>query len=137
VLGKPGHRRLVVVGRRQEHRRHDALLDDHARTVEVPDEGVERAHALHQPGLEVAPFLGGQHARHRIDRERLVGERRAVHADPIGDLLLQLDEVRSPELAEQRGVVRARDPRPRAGLVVHCAVVPAQGPTASPTIGVC
>lgn len=77
--------------------------------MDVADEGVERTDALHEPGLELAPLGGGQHARHRIERERLAGERHAVHGDPIGGLLVQRAQVGAPQLAQQRGVVPARD----------------------------
>ena len=49
---------------------HDAGPDDLALVVDVVDEAVQRADALHQPALDVRPTPRGQDARDEVERER-------------------------------------------------------------------
>ena len=62
------HRGLVAVGGLDHPLGHDALGDRAARPVGVGDEGVERAHALDEAGLERRPLARAEHARHGSTR---------------------------------------------------------------------
>jgi hypothetical protein len=70
--------------------------------VDVVDEAVERADALHQPALDVVPLGRGQDPRHEVERERAVanhaaagpiGARAVVAGRVEGDALLDEDRV--------------------------------------------
>ena len=50
--------------------------------VDVAQERLQRAHPLGEPGGEAGPVLGGDDARHQVEREQPV---RLAVADPEGD----------------------------------------------------
>ena len=84
--------------------RHDAVLQDLARAVDVLDEGVQRAHALDQAGFEVCPGGGVDDARDRIEGEDLL--RALLHAvDVEGDAHAQEHPVGAARAARR---VRSR-----------------------------
>ena len=116
------HRRLVVLGGVDHALRHDALVDDPALRVDVGDEGVERAHALGEAGLDRRPLVRADHARDGVDHERLVADG-GVEADALArDLLVdrarQRLEVAPGERAQGGGVRGARAAVLVDGLVV-------------------
>ena len=58
--------------------------------VDVADEGVERADPLAQARRELAPFLGGEDARHDVERNQpLVAVLLAVHGEGDADAVEQ------------------------------------------------
>jgi hypothetical protein len=61
--------------------------------VDVVDEVVQRADALRQAALDVAPFLTAEHARHQIQRERSFMGWPATAARLERDPLLHEDRV--------------------------------------------
>ncbi len=101
--------------------RHEALADDLAGVVDVVDEVVERADALREAALDVAPFLPAEHARHEVERERAFrGSPPAAAAGLERDALLHEDRVAAaagldqplgaqpPELLDERARRRPR-----------------------------
>src|ERR1019366_637325 len=87
---------------------------DLAGVVDVVDEVVERADALGQAALDVAPFLAAEHAWHEVERKWPFVRRAAAAAGLEGDALLHEDRVaptarldqpgrtKSPELLHER-----------------------------------
>jgi hypothetical protein len=112
--------------------RHDPLVHDLARVVDVVDERVERADPLGEPALDAAPLLAGDDPRHEVERERPVAHG-SVGVRPAGverDPLLHEDRVAHPpgvgervrsqlgERGRQRLRVLPRLPRGGEDLVV-------------------
>ncbi len=65
--GELPHLRSVVRVAEYEAGRHDAVLQDLLAVVEVVQEQIERAHPLHDAGLEHPPFPRRDDTRHRIE----------------------------------------------------------------------
>ena len=87
----------MAVGGLDQAQRDDTLGDRALRAVDVGDEGVERAHALGEAGLQRGPLVGAEHARHGVDQElgRAAGaaEVHATVADRVANARGQRREV--------------------------------------------
>ncbi len=72
AAGRPDavHRAREVRAAGHQPPRHDPLAHDLARVVDVVDEVVERADALREAALDLAPLRAAEHARHEVQRER-------------------------------------------------------------------
>lgn len=78
----------VVLGAEDDLRRDAALRENALGTVDVVEEGLERADPLLDAALDRAPVSGGDDARHQAKGENLLGAARvAVHGK--GDALIQ------------------------------------------------
>jgi len=110
--------------------RHQAVVDDLARVVDVVDELVQRADPLRQPALDRVPLGGGDDPRDEVERERPVLHRAGaagverdalLHEDRVAPLAGG-DERLGAELAQrahERARVRAREPLRVDQLVVE------------------
>ena len=70
----------AVLGAAEDHvGRDDPIGDDPGRTVDVPEEGVERSQALLEALCQAPPLRSGHHPREAVDRDdALVGHLVAV-----------------------------------------------------------
>ena len=97
MLAGAGKLRLVVLGAAQRALGNDAGTEDRPRAVDVADEQLERAHSLGDAARELAPLLGGEQARNRIDPEVALAAGRAeadaAPADVARDGRTQLVEL--------------------------------------------
>ena len=122
-----GQHRLVVLGRVDDVRGHDARLDDPPLAVGVGDERVQGPDALHEPRLELAPLAGGDQPRDGIDEERAVGllaEGDAPLLGGPGHVAPEGVQIAAVERAQQPAVLSPWSPRALVGLVVeHCTAL--------------
>ena len=101
----------VEVRRRHDHRaRHHAVGEQLAGSVDVGEEGLERAHPLPDAAVDVVPLLGLDQPRHDVERERallaLDAERDALVEVGRGERVGPLPDLVVAHLLEGRVDVR-------------------------------
>jgi len=110
------HLRPVLLVVEHHLARHDAGLDDALRVVDVVEEGVERAHALAQPGLQHRPLGRGDDARHDVERDQALGAF-LLAVDGEGDADAVEGEFRLAPLGLDARGRRARQPLRELAIV--------------------